>query len=79
MIVVTMEAVHVSCAPVHLALPSAHGHGTRPLAGRLQSYGAQGFGCVSCSESGLGRLTSGQFAAGDQEAVAFDIEEPEAD
>jgi hypothetical protein len=34
MIVVTMEAVHVSRAPVHLALPSAHGHRTRPLAGR---------------------------------------------
>ena len=79
MIVIAMEAVHVSCASVDLALPTTHGHRSEPPVRQLKGFGTQSCGTWSRSKSKVGRLAPGQFAASDQQAAAFDIEEPQAD
>jgi hypothetical protein len=41
MIVMAMEAVHVSCASVDLALPATHSHRAEPPFRQLKGFGTQ--------------------------------------
>src|SRR5581483_10786902 len=79
MIVVALEAVGMSGASIDLALAAAHGHRAWPFLGQVEGRGTRALCSRSRREGEVGRLMPTQFAGGDQEAAAFDIEKSQAD